>query len=68
MPDETLAPEDDVNTAVAPATPMSDLDHDWICDFDGARLEVYGRHQVGDITYQKRVCSADPNHIKLQPV
>jgi len=68
MPTETNPTTDAAAVSTGPATPSSDLSADWLCDFDGARLNVIGRHTVAETKYEIRECSANPDHVKHQPV
>ena len=68
MPTETTTTSDATAVVTAPATPSSDLSPDWLCDVDGARLNVIGRHAVADTKYEVRECSSNPDHVKHQPI
>ncbi len=67
MPTENT-PTSDGTTVSAPAVASSDLSDDWKCDIDGSRLNAIGRHTVGDTKYEIRECSANPDHVKHQPI
>jgi len=68
MPTESTPTSDAIAASTTPATASTDLSGDWLCDFDGARLNVAGRHTVGGTKYEIRECSANPDHVKHQPV
>lgn len=67
LPAETT-PTTAAATTSTPAVATSNLDPDWVCDYDGARLNVVGKHTVGGTKYEVRECSSNPDHVKMQPV
>lgn len=68
IPAENLPTSDGASASTAPAIATDALGQDWVCDIDGARLNVIGRHTVGETRYEVRECSADPDHLKHQPI
>lgn len=67
-PIENASVTDAAAANFTPAVATTDLTPDWLCDIDGARLNVIGRHQVGVTKYEIRECSSNPDHVKHQPV
>ena len=65
MPEETTNTEDGVETQVTRAPSEAYLDKDWMCDFDNARLKVREVREMADGRHEVRVCSGNPNHVKL---
>lgn len=56
-------------TVSVAAVPTDELDADWLCDIcttreSSIRLELESK----DEAYERRVCSANPAHVKLIPV
>ncbi len=68
IPPENTPTTDATAVTTGPATASSDLGADFVCDIDGNRLNVIGRHVVGDTKYEIRECSANPDHVKHQPI
>jgi hypothetical protein len=68
MPDETLNTGDEVAAEVSAAPTAELLDANWLCDYDGARLQTIGRREFNDQLHEVRECSGDPNHVKIVPV
>lgn len=67
---ETYPTTDGLQVSVVSNLPATDqLDGDWVCDICSTP-EALVRLNLGtkDDTYEHRVCSADPAHVKLVPV
>ena len=79
MPNERNKTKDAIDAPVRSGGGIGlpeDHDADMVCDvcgeFEGGTvrgspLEVEGEHVVGDVAYEVRVCSRNPEHRKLVP-
>ena len=68
-----IEPEDTRTTSgvaaeTGPARSTADLDPTWVCDFDGARLNVQRQATFDDKPHEVRICSANPHHTKIVQV
>lgn len=69
MPEQNATTTDGVEVGpLTSAAPTSELSGDFLCDYDGARLNVIGRNTVGAVTYEVRECSSNPDHSKQVPI
>ncbi len=66
MPRESIETTDGVEAV--PARSTADLDPNWVCDYDGARLNVQRQATFNDEPHEVRVCSANPQHTKIVKV
>lgn len=66
--DEQLAVEDGVNVEVSRALSTSELDQTWVCDYDGARMNVVRRQEFDGKQHEVRECGANPQHVKIAQV